>query len=153
MSETEERLQQLEDRLAVEHLLAEYITLMDAGDYAAYADLFTEDGELMFQNAHLKGSAAIREALLGASRAGPGGSNPMAKLRHMIANLLIRVDGDRAMSSGRWITMSPGADGRPVIGGTGAYQDTLRKVDGAWKFECRVITNDIPFIEVAALKW
>ena len=132
--------------------MAEYITLMDAGDYAAYARLFTDDGELMFQNAHIKGPAAIRDALESASRAGPNGSNPMARLRHMLSNLLIHVDGDRATSSGRWIVMSAGADGRPVIGGTGAYQDTLRKVSGAWKFQRRVITNDIPFIEVAALK-
>jgi hypothetical protein len=46
MASLEERLQRLEDLEEIRQLLEEYARCLDAGDHAAYAELFTEDGEL-----------------------------------------------------------------------------------------------------------
>jgi hypothetical protein len=41
--------------------------------------------------------------------------------------------------------MSQGADGRPVLGATGHYEDLLRKDGAQWKFQRRVIYTDFPY--------
>jgi ketosteroid isomerase-like protein len=143
----EERLQKVEDILAIQQLLGDYMTYMDASDYASYSDLFAGDGELIFQRYHLTGPKAIRELMEQGSRnavasrpaGAPGG------LRHMMSNIVIRISGNQATDTARWIVMSPGADGRPVIGATGHYDDLLRKDGAQWKFKRRVIYADFPY--------
>jgi hypothetical protein len=143
----ESRLQKVEDFLAVQELLGDYMTYMDASDYASYAGLFAADGELIFQKNRLQGPKAIRDLMepasrrAGAARSGtaPGG------LRHMMSNSVVRVDGSRATHTARWIVMSQGADGRPVVGATGHYDDQLKKDGAQWKFQRRVIYTDFPY--------
>jgi ketosteroid isomerase-like protein len=150
----EARLQKVEDILAIQELLGDYMTAMDAGDYAAYAQLFSDDGELIFQTYRLKGPKAIRELMeQGSPSAGAAKSGSSAAgLRHLVSNIAIRVDGVRATSSARWIVMSQGADGRPVLGATGRYEDSLRKDGDRWKFMRRVIFADFPYQNPLAAK-
>lgn len=147
MASLEARLQRTEDLLAIQQLLGDYATYMDASDYVAYSQLFTSDGELLFQTYHLKGPQAIREQMEqgGRSAAARAPAVKPAGLRHLISNIVIRIDGEQATSAARWITMSQGSDGRPVLGATGHYADTLRREGGKWKFQRRVIYADFPF--------
>jgi ketosteroid isomerase-like protein len=143
----EARLQRVEDTLAIQQLLADYMTYMDASDYAAYSELFAADGELIFQAYRLKGPKVIRDLMEQGNRS-TGTAKPGTKpggLRHMMSNTVIRVDGDQATSTARWIVMSQGVDGRPVVGATGRYDDSLRKISGRWKFQRRVIFADFPY--------
>jgi ketosteroid isomerase-like protein len=143
----ESRLERAEDLLAIQQLLGDYMTYMDATDYASYAGLFAADGELIFQKNRLQGPKAIRELMeQGRRNAGAGTSGTAAGgLRHMMSHPLIRVDGNRATSTAQWIVMSRGADGRPVLGATGHYEDQLRKDGTQWKFQRRVIYTDFPY--------
>lgn len=143
----EARLQKVEDILAIQQLLANYMTYMDASDYASYAELFAADGELIFQTYRLKGPKAIRELMEQGSRsaAAKKSASQPGGLLHMMSSMLIRVDGDRATNTARWIVMSQGADGRPVVGATGHYEDSLRRIGGQWKFQRRVIYTDFPY--------
>jgi ketosteroid isomerase-like protein len=143
----EARLQKVEDILAIQQLLGDYMTAMDASDYAAYSELFAADGELIFQTFRLKGPRAIRELMEQGSRsAGAAKSGAStAGLRHMMSNIVIRLDAARATSTARWIVMSQGADSRPILGATGRYEDTLRKDGDQWKFQRRVIYTDFPY--------
>src|SRR5207247_10236866 len=59
----EERLQRLEDLEEIRRLLEEYARCLDAGDHAAYAELFTVEGELHAQLGEAKGREAIRSLL------------------------------------------------------------------------------------------
>ena len=149
---SESQLQQIADTLAIQQLLAKYMNFMDASDYESYSKLFNDDGELIFQSFDLKGPQAIREMMGRGSQAREQSDRPPRILRHTMSNSLIEINGDTATHTARWITMSAGADGKPVIGGTGLYQDLLRKVDGAWKIQRRVITNDIPYVKTKALE-
>jgi hypothetical protein len=146
-SSLEDRLQRVEDTLAIQQLLGDYMTYMDASDYASYSDLFAADGELIFQKNHVTGPKAIRELMEEGSRkaaaARPAGAP--GGLRHMMSNTVIRISGNQATDTARWIVMSQGADGRPVVGATGHYEDLLRKDGAQWKFKRRVIYTDFPY--------
>jgi hypothetical protein len=141
----EARLQKVEDILAIQQLLGDYMTDMDAIDYDAYSELFAADGELIFQAYRLKGPKAIRDLMGQGSRGVSKSGASTSGLRHMISNIVIRVDGARATSTARWIVMSQGTDSRPILGATGHYEDTLRKDGARWKFQRRVIYADFPY--------
>ena len=64
MATLEERLQRLEDLEEIRRLLEEYARCLDSGDHAAYAELFTEDGELHAQLGRAKGRQAITDGVL-----------------------------------------------------------------------------------------
>jgi ketosteroid isomerase-like protein len=153
-SSSEERLQKVEDTLAIQQLLGDYMTYMDASDYASYSDLFAADGELIFQKHRLTGPKAIRELMEQGSR-NAAASRPAGSpggLRHMMSNTVIRISGNQATDTARWIVMSQGADGRPAIGATGRYDDVLRKDGAQWKFKRRVIYTDFPYDNPLATK-
>ena len=145
---TEARLKQLEDYQSIQQLLATYMSVMDRGDWHAYASLFAKDGELMFQKNDWKGPEAIEKGMTTPPKQAPG-APPLAptslRLRHMIGSILIKIDGDRATDEAHWIVMSKTADDRPNLGATGHYSDTLVRENGQWKFLRRVIYTDFPF--------
>ena len=139
----EVRLRRVEDYQAVLQLVAEYVSAVDGGDWALYANLFAVEGELVFQDHQIKGRAAIRKAMEGmmsrtAGRPASGG------LRHTITNVDIRLDGDRATTEARWTTISKGPDDRPLHAATGRCLDTMIREHGEWKFLRCVRTNDFP---------
>lgn len=136
-----------QDRAAIEDLMARYLFAMDWGDYEAYAEMFTEDGELEYVRGTAKGRDAIGESVR-AFKASIGkfyqdaDGNP-AILRHIIAHTVIRVEGNRAFSVAFWWEMAnDGPGGKPKVGTFGTYEDELVKVDGRWLFSKRRILNE-----------
>jgi ketosteroid isomerase-like protein len=136
-----------EDRAAIEDLMARYLFAMDWNDFDAYADTFTEDGELEFSRASAKGREDIRQAarefkqLIGKVYKDADGDP--AILRHVIAQKVIRIEGDRAWSTSLWYEMAnTGPEGSPEIGTFGIYQDELARVEGEWLFKRRKILNE-----------
>ena len=63
---------------------------------------------------------------------------------HLMTNLVIHVDGDRATARSKWTFFTKSADNKPVPTLSGHYQDTLIREDGQWKFLSRVALHDIP---------
>jgi uncharacterized protein (TIGR02246 family) len=119
------------DRQAIEQLLAgDYPHALDTRDFDAYAALFTEDGELSLQGQTAKGRQAIK-AFVAALPAEP-------RVVHPITNLSYRIDGDTATGGAYWqdIGMVGNAPGVVIAG---RYEDTLRKVGGAWRIAKRDI--------------
>jgi hypothetical protein len=120
---------------------------MDYHDADAYADCFTEDGELDWAMGVAKGRAAIRaEALSFKARIGEifkdSSGNP-ANLRHVVAQKTIRVEGDRAWNTGLWFEMTNGGpDGSIALPSFGIYEDELARIDGCWLFTRRKICNE-----------
>jgi hypothetical protein len=138
----EARLRRLEDCEEIRQLLLEYARHLDAGDYAAYSELFTSDGELVAQLGSARSPAGIRALLeekLGAAQA----AGRLAF--HMIGSAAIAVDGDRATSKVMWCYMTRDDAGYPWIPQLGHYHDQLVRDDGRWKFARREITRDLGF--------
>jgi len=153
----EARLQAVEDRLAIEKLMVgDYPIALDTRNWKAYADLFTEDGELVQGDNVTKGRAAIVEvfsrprpprtppagAAAAAGAAPAAGANPAGppQTKHIVSNLNIKLNGDTATATGYWETIAVRSTGT-VIAGAGHYVDSLKKVNGEWKFSRREIVN------------
>ncbi len=135
------------DRAEIEDLQARYLFAIDYFDWDAYVATFAEDGELEFASGTSKGRAAIREAVTrfseGIGRFYHTADGKPAKLRHIILQTAIRVEGDRAWSRSQWLEMANHGPGdEPKIGTYGIYEDELTRVDGRWLFAKRRVLNE-----------
>ncbi len=136
-----------QDRAEIEDLLARYLFAIDYFDWDAYVATFAEDGELEFASGTSKGRDAIRAAVTrfseGIGRFYHTADGKPAKLRHIILQTAIRVEGDRAWSRSQWLEMANhGPNDEPKIGTYGIYEDELVRVDGRWLFAKRRVLNE-----------
>ena len=136
-----------QDRAEIEDLLARYLFAIDYFDWDAYVATFAEDGELEFASGTSKGRDAIRQAVTrfseGIGRFYHTADGKPAKLRHIILQTAIRVEGDRAWSRSQWLEMANhGPNDEPKIGTYGIYEDELKKIDGRWLFAKRRVLNE-----------
>ena len=147
---SEARLRAVEDRLAIQELVVgEYPRALDGRNWKAYADTFTPDGELTTGGNVIKGREAI-EKNFSTPRPPPAGQPappPPAPGQittlHVVTNLNFKIVGDRATGGAYWQTIGL-RDGRSTVLGAGHYEDVLWRVNGVWKFQSRVIANDLP---------
>jgi ketosteroid isomerase-like protein len=138
-----------EDRARIEDLQARYLFALDFRDPDAYAETFTEDGVLDYGAGELKGRDAIRDMVAGMrasaseqAAADDSGLRPAAG-RHNIANIVIEVNGDTAVSTSYWFQMGNANPERAAqLNSFGHYEDELVKVDGEWLFSKRKIYNE-----------
>lgn len=137
------------DRSEIEDLQSRYLFALDWQDADAYAGTFTEDGVLDWAGGVEKGRENIRKAVHGmrayfAKKEEADAPRRAAALRHFITNVVIEIDGERAVSRAYWFEMNnDNRDRWPYVGGYGHYEDELRKVDGEWLFSRRKIFNEI----------
>jgi ketosteroid isomerase-like protein len=141
--DVEARLRELEDREEIRDLLANYARHLDAGDHAAYADLFAEQGELVARLGSAKGPAAIRELL--DRTIGEGSRARSRPALHLLANPTIEVDGDRATASTIWSYVTADDEGYPLLLQLGHYEDALTRENGRWRFLRRDISRDLGY--------
>ena len=64
-----------------------------------------------------------------------------SQLRHVISNLIVQVDGDRGHAT-CYLTVFLTRDGQSRLLAPGQYDCELRKVDGVWRFQNRVVRHD-----------
>lgn len=127
------RLAAVMDRQAIDQLVAgDYPRALDAHDWDAYVATFTEDGELSLGQQDAHGRAEIKKLLEGL---------PNEKINHVISNLSYRIDGDTATGGAYWQDIGL-VNGAPGVAVAGHYNDSLRKVNGEWKFTKRAIVID-----------
>ncbi len=135
------------DRAEIADLMARYLFAMDYHDADAYAECFTEDGVLDYAMGTLVGRAAIRaEAMVFRDKIAEvfkdWQGNP-AKLRHLVYQKALEIDGDRAWHVGLWWEMTNGGlEGSVATPSFGTYEDELARVDGRWLFKRRKIYNE-----------
>jgi uncharacterized protein (TIGR02246 family) len=145
LADTETRLRRLEDLEAIRRLFMEYKVVLDRQDFAAYADLFAEDGEFVAGPGVAKGRAAIREMVEAMPDSGLLGREPGDDY-HVIVNPLIELDPadpDRARAELTWLYVVKGEDGGPKLAKLGHYNDTLVREAGRWRFSRREAPADI----------
>ena len=124
------RLRVPSEEEAIRRALVEYATLLDTGAWDDWADLYAEDG------VHAVPAASFEVRRRANIRKWMAATYPWANTgRHMVANPLITVDGDRATAVSEVMFLLRGENG-PEIGLVGEYRDVLRKTD-RWRFERR----------------
>jgi uncharacterized protein (TIGR02246 family) len=128
----------LEDRFGINDLFVRYTCALDAGDAATVIDCFAEDGTLVSPAVgEHTGRAAITAFAERFSRFQKGGS----QLRHVLSNLQMTVDGDRAHAT-CYLTVFLTKNGTSRLLAPGQYDCQLRKIAGEWKFQRRVVLHD-----------
>ncbi len=127
----EQRIQRIEDELAIGQLRARYCHLLDDMEWEPFVALFTDDG--MFEGLNkVQGKDALMAFF----------SQDVPKVAqrfwHFCTNGTIDIDGDTATGriSMEYISVS---DGVSYVS-AGHYDDVCVRVDGQWKFQSRKIS-------------
>jgi hypothetical protein len=138
----EARVRRLEDVEAIERLFLEYRRLLDLRDFAGYAQLFTEDGEWRGNLGRARGPEEIEQLLI-RTLEGWGGEHT-AHL-HLVDNVAIDVDGDRATAQSTWVYITRDFRDNPVLTLIGHYDDLLGRTEAGWRFLRRTAFLDFPY--------
>jgi len=142
----EQRLQKLEDELAIRRVLVDYSATQDARDYAGYAALFAREGEWVNGRTVHKGRDAIYKMLVDLYGTPPPGFVNTDSY-HIVSNPEINVNGDRATARSRHLLVLRGPNGAPTPALAGRYEDEFIREDGKWKILRRVDTPVMPSSE------
>ncbi|MES2698438.1 MAG: nuclear transport factor 2 family protein [Pseudomonadota bacterium] len=135
------------DRAEIEDLMARYMFAIDYFDWDAYVATFAPDGELTFARGTTTGREAIRTAVMdfsqGIGRFYHTADGAPAKLRHVLLNSAIRIEGDRAWATTLWVEMANhGPNDEMKMGTYGIYEDEFSRIDGPWLIQRRNVLNE-----------
>ena len=131
-------LAEVEDRLAINDLFVRYTRALDRGDVETLVDCFTPDASLDSPAiGQHSGHAAIRAFAERFARFHERG----AQLRHVISNLAVEIDGDRARATCYLLNVLT-RNGKSELLAPGRYECDLVKSDGTWRFQKRVVILD-----------
>ena len=136
----EARLRRLEDVLAIHQLFVDYGMALDAGDFATYARLFAERGELNLGPIGTAVGPAEIEALMSRTMEGRVGTS-----FHIVSSPQVTfVDDDTATSQVMWTVVHRQKDGEPKLTMMGRHIDRLVRENGSWKIASRRGLIDLP---------
>lgn len=136
-----------QDRAEIEDLMARYLFAIDYFDWDAYIATFAPDAELEFASGTYRGHAEIREAVTrfseGIGRFYHTEDGQPAKLRHVVLQSAVRVEGDRAWATTLWVEMANNGPADEMKMGTyGIYEDQFSRLDGRWLIQRRRVLNE-----------
>ena len=129
----------VEEKDAIREVLAEYCFRLDDGRFAEMAALFTEDGTWDTAFGKATGRPAIAEL---ARSLRTRVAEPRPRAVHLVTNIVIALEGERATVRSNWMVMQTSPEG-PRIGSGGAYDDEMVKEGGRWQFRYRKIDRFI----------
>jgi ketosteroid isomerase-like protein len=132
------------DREAIEALVYGYAELIDSGDFAGVAELFS-DGEITVDGdvPPVRGRAAVHGLYEATTRIYPETGTPRTK--HVSTNLVIDIDEAAGSATARSyytvLQQTPALALQPII--AGRYRDQFMRADGRWHFTRRHIVVDL----------
>jgi len=127
------RVQLLEDRASIAHLVHEYARVFDEGDHDAMADLFTEDAKIDY-GPGLGGPRQGRETIRGWLR----GIYAFRRTSHHISNLQVDFEApDRARGTCYVLAWHEWPDDRPNAVLYGRYEDVYERREEGWRIAMR----------------
>lgn len=125
----------MDDYEAIKTLVSRYNVAFDDMDVEGWIDCFTEDAHFHRSNAGraYRGHDELRELINEFSETFKG--------RHITTNFDIRLNGDEAKMSCYLQLLD--RDNHHAVAMFAVYDDTLRKVNGQWKFSERLLEVDL----------
>jgi hypothetical protein len=136
-----------QDRAEIEDLMARYLFAIDYNDWDSYVETFATDGVITFASGSATGRPAIRDLVTkfaeGIGRFYHTEDGKPAKLRHVVLQSMIRVEGNRAWGRTLWLEMANhGPMDTMKMGTYGIYEDEFKKTNGQWFIAKRVVLNE-----------
>lgn len=132
----------MQDWFDVHAVFVSYATALDACDVETVVACFEPDGWLESPVlGRFAGSEGIREF---ATRTVRLKEEQGVQFRHVVSNLRVEVEGDRAKARCYLLDFLT-RDGTTELLSPGEYECELRKRDGAWRFIYRNVTMDRMF--------
>ena len=130
----------VQDRIAIEQLMWDYIRALDSGNAEAYAALFAPDGQFGRGDNAVKGREALKKMISDARQnldaANTNGQNA-PRMYHVVTNTHIEfVDEEHARYHAYWL-------GALAAGGTtsaGREVNELVRINGQWLISVRDVT-------------
>lgn len=142
----EQRVQALEDEKQIRDLMVNYGLHLDTLDFAAYSQLFAREGQWNGQTTGyipVKGPENIRATMEKAFAERTYEADHVTNV-HLVNNIRIEVDGDRATGYSKYTVLSRNESDAPYVRINGHYDDVFIREDGRWKFLSRSARRDIP---------
>jgi phosphohistidine swiveling domain-containing protein/ketosteroid isomerase-like protein len=130
-------LQVLADKQEITEICYRYGLALDARDWAALAGLFTPDADAYYMNMPpCHGYEAIEDTVRAAL-------TPMSATQHLISNVVVRLDGDRAESTCYLQAqhVKTGTEGGDNFIIAGRYDDQLVRGPDGWRIRERKLTS------------
>jgi ketosteroid isomerase-like protein len=140
------RVQLMEDEKQIRDMIVDYGLSLDRKDFSGYSDLFAREGEWSGQLSGMttiKGPDTIRAAMEKNFAERVYDPEHITNL-HLVSNVKVTIDGDRATGYSRWTVLSRNEKDEPYVRISGRYDDVLIREDGRWKFLSRVARREIP---------
>jgi len=132
----------LEDWFAINNVFVRYATALDHGDVEAVVACFSPQATL---SSPVLGDYVGHDGVRAfAERTARLLREERVQFRHVVSNLRADVDGDRAHVTCYLLDFVT-RDGTTELLSPGEYVCELRKYDGAWYFDRRVVLMDRPF--------
>jgi uncharacterized protein (TIGR02246 family) len=136
-----------QDRAQIEDLMARYLFAIDYNDWDSYVETFAPDGVLEFASGKATGREPIRALVTkfaeGIVRFYHTEDGKPAKLRHVVLQSMIRIEGNHAWGRTLWVEMANhGPMDTMKMGTYGIYEDEFAKKDGQWLIARRNVLNE-----------
>ena len=127
----------MQDRIAIEQLMWDYIRALDSGDAEAYAALFAPDGQFGTGDTAIKGREALKKMISDARQTmdtDNQSDQERPRMYHVVTNTHIEfIDEDHARYHAYWM-------GALAAGGTtsaGREVNDLVQINGQWLISVR----------------
>ena len=140
----EQRVQRIEDDLAIKQVILDYAVRLDARDFDGYVALFAKDGTWQNGTTIKHGRDEIRQMLVGIYGNPQPGAAPNTDSYRIVSNVDVQIDGDHATAHSRQLTIMRGENGSPIPRLSGIYDDEFVREDGAWKILHRIDRTIMP---------
>jgi ketosteroid isomerase-like protein len=125
-----------DDALHVTNLCHRIARLVDSADLAELEPLITDDIGWSMTGTRWQGRAQVLAGL--AQMRSQGHAGPDTGTRHVITNLEVGIDGDRAVVRSYFQLLSGGRPAQVLV--AGAYTDTMRRApQGHWALAGREV--------------
>ncbi len=138
-----ERVQRLEDIEEIHELMYAYGRAVDTKDFTALGQLFTAQGTWAGSGGGpaMVGPQAIHDGMekIFGAKSGVIWNGDF----HVFTNAIIELNGDTAAALSKWQFVSPDPKGGTKVDYAGHYEDSFVREGGHWKFQHRLVVNDI----------